>query len=63
MNKDDLEIMIDKFGLSKVLFFIAEICHEKADHVQTTWQDNVLAKEWTTDAKAVERIAAKNRLS
>jgi hypothetical protein len=63
MNKDDLEMMIDKFGLSKVLFFIAEICHEKSDHVQTNWQDNNLAKEWTVDAKAIERLAAKTRVT
>ncbi len=63
MTKDDLEMMIDKCGLSKVLFFIAEICHEKADHVETNWQDKALAKEWSKDAKTVERIAAINRLT
>jgi hypothetical protein len=63
MDKDDLEMMIDKYGLSKVLFFIAEICHEKADHVQVNWQDSVLAKEWTADAKTVERLAAKTRVT
>jgi len=63
MNRDDLEMMIDKHGLSKVLFWIAEICHEKADHVKSNWQDRELAKAWNVDAKAVERIAAKDRIT
>lgn len=59
MTKDDLEMAIDTNGLGKVLFWIAEICHEKADHVQTNWQDKVLAKIWTDNATRVEKTAAK----
>lgn len=63
MNRDDLEQMVDRLGLSKVLFMLAEICHEKADHVETNWQDRVLASEWIKDAKAIEKLAAKNRVT
>jgi hypothetical protein len=57
MNRDDLEQMVDRLGLSKVLFMLAEICHEKADHVETNWQDRVLAADWRKASRAVDRIA------
>jgi hypothetical protein len=59
--KDEIEQMVDKVGLSKFLFMLAEICNEKAEHIQTNWQDRNLAKEWTADARAIEKIAAKIR--
>jgi hypothetical protein len=40
---------------------LAEVCNEKAEHVQVNWQDRNLAKEWTADARAIEKIAAKIR--
>jgi hypothetical protein len=60
--KDDLEMMIDKIGLSKVLFMLAEICHD-ADHVATNWQDHRLAKAWQVDAMLMEQAAAKTRIT
>jgi hypothetical protein len=59
--KDEIEQMVDKVGLSKFLFMLAEVCNEKAEHIQTNWQDRNLAKEWTADARAIEKIAAKIR--
>jgi hypothetical protein len=61
--KNDLEMMIDKIGLSKVLFMLAEICHDKADHVATNWQDQRLAKAWLVDAMLMEQAAAKTRIT
>ena len=49
MNPQDfigLEAMVDSYGLEGVLFALSDICSEKADHVQTNWQDNALAKQW-----------------
>lgn len=60
MNSD-IEEMIDKVGLSKFLFMLAEVCGEKAEHIRTNWQDRNLAKEWDADAKAIEKLAAKIR--
>lgn len=78
---DGLEAMIDKVGLSKVLFLLAEVCDGKAEHLRSNWQDanaaivrrlclepsvvgsvaEALAKEWTADAKAIEKLAARIR--
>lgn len=58
---DELEILVDKVGLSKALFLLAEICDGKAEHLRSNWQDANAAKEWTADARAIEKLAAKIR--
>lgn len=63
MKRDDLEQMIDRMGLSRVLFLMAEICAEKADHIETTWQDRPLSREWIKDAKALDKLAAVIRVT
>jgi len=63
MKRDDLEQMIDRLGLSRVLFLMAEICAEKADHIETNWQDRPLAYEWIKDAKALDKLAAVIRVT
>jgi hypothetical protein len=57
----EIELIIDQVGLSKFLFKVSEICHEKADHLRTNWQDANAAREWDADAKAIEKLAAKIR--
>jgi len=44
--KGQLEAMIDQSSLKEVLDMLAEICHEKADHLRSAWQDEVAAREW-----------------
>ena len=58
---EELELLVDKNGLSKVLFALSEICHRKAEHIATHWQDASLAKEWNKDGSAIERLAVKIR--
>lgn len=52
----DLEQMIDATSLEDVIEALAQICHEKADHVQSTWQDSNLAKQWTKRAQKLEKV-------
>lgn len=54
-----LEAMIDTHGLSTVLSAIVAICHAKAAHVESNWQDKALAKLWTRNAKAIDKVAIK----
>jgi hypothetical protein len=57
--KFELEQHVDKVGLSSVLNILAEICHEKAGHLQSAWQDSVAAKSWTKDGKLIEKVVSK----
>lgn len=51
----DLEVMVDKIGVDRVALCLANVCHLKAEHVLSTWQDKGLAREWTRAAKLLER--------
>lgn len=56
-----LERMIDKRGLEYVVELLAGTCFAKADHIESNWQDDALAAEWTRAgnafSKALEQAA------
>jgi len=58
-GSEELEALVDGFGLSTVLDMLRDICHEKADHIRTNWQDNELAASWDRDGRFIDRIVAK----
>lgn len=49
--------MIDYNSLESVLEAIFEICHEKEQHILSTWQDKPLATEWKKAAIRMGRAA------
>lgn len=55
----ELEAMIDAHGLYAVTAMLAEVCHEKADHLATNWQDHTAALHWTKAAQTFERAEAR----
>lgn len=58
--QDHLETLADKHSLCFILNCLAQISFEKSDHVQATWQDRALAKQWEKIAVSLEAIADKN---
>lgn len=56
---DDIENLIDKYGLEGICDAISHICGEKADHVRSTWQDEPMAKAWEKNAKLFDALTAK----
>lgn len=53
-----VEIQIDTVGLDEVLYEVATICHEKADHILSSYSDRVLAGKWSRVAGKLEDLAA-----
>jgi hypothetical protein len=53
-QKTDLESMIDGASLYRVIEALVEICHEKAEHMSSNWQDKALAKDWTDCGKRLD---------
>lgn len=53
-----LETSIDSSSLADVLEALAEICREKAQHLQENWQDERAANLWNRAANRVETCAA-----
>lgn len=56
--EEKLEEMIDRHGLKAVLNALGSVCHDKADHVQSNWQDRGLASAWQRAGKACDKLAA-----
>ena len=50
-----VETAIDSQGIVAVLTALVNICHEKAAHIESNWQDRNLAREWTTSAKRIDK--------
>lgn len=45
-----LERLIDQYKLEEVLYGLAQICFEKAEHVRMTYNDPGLARQWVRAA-------------
>ncbi len=54
--REQLEATIDRFGLRVVTDMLAGICLDKAEHVESNWQDRKLARQWERDSKAFSAI-------
>lgn len=54
-----LETLVDSNTLCTVLQYLSSIAAEKAQHIEETWQDAALAKEWTKAEKLLDALAHK----
>ena len=52
-----LEAMVDKVGLSNVLYALAQVAHAKAELLSGNWQNEAAAKCWESDALKIEKLA------
>lgn len=59
--EQQIEQLIDANGLATVLDAIARVCSEKADHIETNWQDSVAAKAWNIASGAISNCAHTRR--
>lgn len=58
-----LESMVDAVGVRNVLWALARICELKAEHVESTWQDRTLSREWRTASRKLDRQIHSHRFS
>jgi hypothetical protein len=56
-NKDKLEALIDGTSLQEVLYLIAYICTDKAEHLAANWQDDTAARVWNRRADKIAALA------
>lgn len=56
-QKDTLESLIDTTSLSSVVMALSDICHEKAEHIRTAWQDRATAYPWNLAGNRLERTS------
>ena len=55
--ENQLETLIDAHGVDSILESIGIVCRDKADHIRSNWQDNVLAGQWERVAKKIDDAA------
>ena len=58
--KETLEAYIDSNSVGDTLTVLADICREKAAHIQEAWQDEETAKVWIRQARALEYRATQS---
>lgn len=58
-NLQVLESLVDKSSVTQVLEGLALICHLKAEHLATNWQDATSAKAWVKGATWLNTVAMK----
>jgi hypothetical protein len=54
---DQLEALIDKYGLQHILTGLELVCGEKADHIRSNWQDNATARSWDAKSRQLGNLA------
>ncbi len=57
LSEEMIEGYIDRHGILHLLTMIENICHEKADHCATNWQDRGLASAWRRGGNRVGKVA------
>jgi hypothetical protein len=60
---EQLEHLIDQNSLQCVLNTLADVCNEKAEHLQSNWQDTFTANLWTSRANAISKVADRPLMS
>lgn len=51
-----IEELIDQNSLSAVKEAFANVCFEKAEHIQSNWQDSDLAKIWENAGRKIGNV-------
>lgn len=59
LASDILEPLVDQHGLLHILVALEIMCQEKVAHIDNTWQDRNLAKQWEKAASICIQAARK----
>ena len=55
-DKDDLERMIDSYGLWEIVDTLAQLCSEKSDHIMCSYSDKSLARAWSVAGMKLDQV-------
>jgi hypothetical protein len=53
LQQDQLERLVDGIGLSAVLDLLSMVCYDKAEHLDSNWQDHGAATAWRRAGETV----------
>lgn len=55
---NEIETLIDRYGLSTFLSIAGYVCGEKSEHIATQYQDVTQAKAWMKISAELDKITA-----
>jgi hypothetical protein len=50
--------LVDSCGLQNILNALFNVCADKAEHIRTNWQDELLAKAWEVAGQNIDAAAS-----
>lgn len=50
---EQIEAIIDESSLPALMIVIEDVCHDKAEHIRSNWQDEQTASVWDCFARAI----------
>jgi Ran GTPase-activating protein (RanGAP) involved in mRNA processing and transport len=54
--KEELELAMDTLGFEALMYKLAEICHDKAEHFAANWQDRYSARQYDKLADKLDKL-------
>ena len=58
IDSDEVETLVDRYGLRAVIDSLANICWAKSEHISTNWQDRQLAGYWSQAGRILDSVSA-----
>jgi hypothetical protein len=52
---DEIERLVDKYGVRDTLIMVIDVISAKADHISYSWQDEGLAKSWNMAGRIIAK--------
>ena len=59
---DNLETVVDSWGLAAVIDLLSDVCMDKHYHIVTEWQDRAAARPWKYAAEKLATLSGDGRL-
>ena len=57
-----VEDLIDRLTLRGLLDLVAQVCHEKADHLRANWQDETAGHAWERAEQIIDKMTTNPRV-
>jgi len=57
-----VEDLIDRLTLRGLLDLVAQVCHEKADHLRANWQDETAGHAWERAEQIINKMTTNPRV-
>lgn len=56
--RERVEELVDEGTLDEVLAALSDVCHEKAEHIRSAWQDRTTARAWEAASVTLDHARA-----